>query len=84
MTSSGNPGLKLIYGLPEKAPPKGIEASPGTLPFAALYMAAVECAEVTTLLLGRPPELRNRLFLAEISDHTSELLDLASQDENND
>jgi molybdopterin/thiamine biosynthesis adenylyltransferase len=79
-----DPGLKLIYGSPEKAPQKGIEASLGTLPFAALYMAAVECAETTTILLGRPPELRNRLFLAEVSDHTSELLDLVSQDENND
>ncbi len=71
-----DPGLKLIYGAPEKAPQKGLEASLGTLPFAALYMAAVECAEITTLLLGRPPELRNRLFLAEVDDHTSELVDL--------
>ncbi|MBU1566948.1 MAG: HesA/MoeB/ThiF family protein [Proteobacteria bacterium] len=74
-----DPGLKLIYGSPEKAPQKGIEASLGTLPFAAVYMAAVECAEVTTILLGKPPELRHRLFLAETCDHTSELLDLSSQ-----
>jgi molybdopterin/thiamine biosynthesis adenylyltransferase len=79
-----DPGLKLIYGAPEKAPQKGVEASLGTLPFTAVYMAAVECAEATTILLGRPPELRNRLFLAEVGDHTSELLDLASQDGNND
>ncbi len=42
-------------------------------------MAAVECAESTTILLGRPPELRDLLFLVETCDHTSELLDLASQ-----
>ena len=71
-----DPGLQLIYGAKEKAPLKGIEASLGTLPFAAVYMATVECAEVATILLGRPPELRHRLFLAEISDHTSELLEL--------
>lgn len=72
-----DPGLQQIYGTPDKAPRKGIEASLGTLPFAAVYMAAVECAEATTILLGRPPELRNRLFLAEISDHTTELIDFA-------
>jgi molybdopterin-synthase adenylyltransferase len=71
-----DPGLKLLYGSPTKAPLKGIEASLGTLPFAAAYMAAVECAEVTTILLGNPPELRHRLFLAEICDHTSELAEL--------
>ncbi len=74
-----DPGLRLIYGSPEKAPLKGVEASLGTLPFAAVYMAAVECAEITTILLGRPPELRNRLFLAALSDHSSELLDLNTQ-----
>jgi molybdopterin-synthase adenylyltransferase len=79
-----DPGLQQIYGSPDKAPQKGIEASLGTLPFAAVYMAAVQCAEATTILLNRPPELRNRLFLAEVSDHTSELLDLASQVGNND
>lgn len=72
-----DPGLQQIYGSPDKAPQKGIEASLGTLPFAAVYMAAVQCAEATTILLGRPPELRNRLFLAEVSDHTSELIDFA-------
>ena len=71
-----DPGLQLIYGSPAKVPPKGMEASLGTLPFAATYMAAVQCAEVTTILLGKPPELRHRLFLAEISDHTSELAEL--------
>jgi molybdopterin/thiamine biosynthesis adenylyltransferase len=68
-----DPGLIDIYGSPGKAPNKGIEASVGTLPFAAVYMAAIECSEVTTILLGKPPELRNKLLLAEISDHTTEL-----------
>lgn len=71
-----DPGLKDIYGSPEKAPQKGIEAAAGTLPFAAVYMAAVECSEVTTILLGKPPELRNKLLLTEISDHTIELFSL--------
>ena len=72
----GDPGLRQIYGVPEKAPARGIEASLGTLPFGAIYMAAVECAEITTILLGKPPELRNRLMLAEISEHTAEVIRL--------
>ncbi len=71
-----DPGLKNIYGPPGQAPQKGIEASFGTLPFGAVYMAAVECAEATTILLGKPSELRNKLFLAEIGDHTTELFSL--------
>ena len=69
-------GLKDIYGPPGSAPKKGIEASVGTLPFGAVYMAAVECSEAATILLGKPPELRNKLFLAEVSDHTTELFSL--------
>lgn len=74
-----DPGLELLYGPPEKVRLKGIEASSGTLPFAAVYMAAVECAEITTILLGRQSGLRHRLLLAEISDHSSELVDLSGQ-----
>ena len=70
-----DPGLKQIYGAPENAPAKGIEASIGTLPFAAVYMAAVECAEAVTILLGKPSELQNKLFLADVKEHTSELVD---------
>ena len=73
----GDQGLKRIYGSPQKAPAKGVEASIGTLPFAALYMAAVECAEAVTILLGNSPELQNRLFLADTRDHTTDLLDLS-------
>ena len=74
-------GLKGIYGQFQRAPNKGMEASVGTLPFGAVYMAAVECAEATTLLLGRPSELKNKLYLAEIADHTTELFSLPTQAE---
>ena len=67
-------GLQLIYGSPDKAPKRGIEASLGTLAFTAFYMASVQCAEVTTILLGKDSELRNKLFLAEINEHGSELV----------
>ncbi len=71
-----DPGLQSIYGPAEKAQKRGMEQSVGTLPFAAMYMAAVECAAATTLLLGRPSTLRNRLFMAEVGDHTTELFTL--------
>lgn len=69
-------GLRTFYGDPRAAAKKGLEASLGTLPFTAVYMAAVECAEAITLALGRPPELRNRLLLAEVADHSQDVLDL--------
>lgn len=75
----GGPGLKRIYGEPGKAPARGVEASMGTLPFAAMYMAAVECAEAVTILLGKPAELRDRLFFADVSDHTTELFTLPDE-----
>jgi molybdopterin-synthase adenylyltransferase len=72
-----DPGLKKIYGSPQSAPARGGEATMGTLPFGAVYMAAVECAEAATILLGRPAELRNRLFTAEVAEHTTELFSLS-------
>lgn len=71
-----DPGLQSIYGPAKKAQKRGMEQSVGTLPFAAMYMAAVECAAAATLLLGKPSTLRNRLFLAEVGDHTTELFSL--------
>lgn len=71
-----DPGLKDIYGPPGNAPTRGVEKSAGTLPFAAVYMAAVECAAATAILTGRPSEIRNRLFMAEVGDHTTELFSL--------
>ena len=72
----GDPGLKALYGSPGQAPKRGIEATAGTLPYAAVYMAAVECAEATTILLGKPSELKNKLFVAEVADHCTELFSL--------
>lgn len=69
----GEPGLKAIYGSPGKAPIQGFETTAGTLPYAAVYMAAVQCAEATTILLGKPSALKNKLFAAEITDHCTEL-----------
>lgn len=72
----GDQGLRTIYGASQTRADKGLEARIGTLPFTAVYMAAIECAEVVTLCLGKPPELRNRLLMAEVADHSLDIIDL--------
>ena len=42
-------GLSRVYGPPEKAVRKGVETTLGTLPFAAITLAAMECAEVVAM-----------------------------------
>ncbi len=69
-------GLSQIYGDPGSASAKGVERMLGTLPFAAITMAAIECAEVVTIAIGNPPALRNRLFITDLIDHSAELIDL--------
>jgi len=69
-------GLSQIYGDPGSASAKGVERMLGTLPFAAITMAAIECAEVVTIAIGNPPPLRNRLFITDLADHSTELIDL--------
>lgn len=69
-------GLKTIYGSAGKQQ-RGVEASQGTLPFTALYMAAVECAEVINLLvLEEKSTLKNKLFIADVGDHSTETFQL--------
>lgn len=72
----GDPGLAALYGDPQKAADKGVEKSLGTLSFAAIALAAMECAEVVTLATGRPAPLRNRLLVTDISDHMAEIIEL--------
>jgi molybdopterin-synthase adenylyltransferase len=72
----GGDGLQRIYGSADTAPARGIETAYGTLPFTAWQLAAVECAETVTLLLGRPAALESRLLLLETIDHSCEMVDL--------
>ena len=73
-----DPGLRLIYGPVDKTAKSGIEATLGTLPYAAMYMAAVQCAEITTILLGAPAELKNKLFIADVQEHSADVITLQS------
>ena len=47
-------GLSRIYGPPERASHRGVEKTLGTLPFAAITLAAMECAEVVAMAVGDP------------------------------
>jgi len=66
-----DPGFDLIYGPPAvDQPKKGAETSLGTLPFAVMLMASLECAEVARILLKRESPLRNRLLIVDLNDCT--------------
>jgi molybdopterin/thiamine biosynthesis adenylyltransferase len=70
-------GLSRVYGPPEKAASKGVEKTLGTLPFAAITLAAMECAEVVAMAVGNSSALRNRLLITDLIDHTLEIVDLS-------
>ena len=69
-------GLSRIYGPPEKAAHRGVEKTMGTLPFAAITLAAMECAEVVAMAVGNPSGLRNRLLITDLIDHSLEIVEL--------
>lgn len=75
----GDKGLCQIYGEPDSAPQKGIEARLGTLPFAAVYMAAVECAEVVNILCKNYSKLQNCLLITDISEQSLENISFAKR-----
>ena len=62
------PGLRLIYGEENKVAAKGVERSLGTLPYAAVTMASIECAVVVSYLTGKEPSLKNTLLFLDLSD----------------
>jgi molybdopterin/thiamine biosynthesis adenylyltransferase len=69
-------GLSRVYGPPEKAVHRGMEKTMGTLPFAAITLAAMECAEVVAMAVGNPSGLRNKLLITDLIDHTLEIVEL--------
>jgi molybdopterin/thiamine biosynthesis adenylyltransferase len=74
MIHPGDPGLQLIYGNPEKAPVRGLEAVTGTLGYAAMHMATIECSEVVDNILQKKSKLHKGLLISDISDHSCELI----------
>jgi molybdopterin/thiamine biosynthesis adenylyltransferase len=69
-------GLRLIYGEPEYLPLKGAETSLGTVPFCVTFLAALECAEVAKILLGKGAPLRGKLLVTDLMDGIVEVMNL--------
>lgn len=70
------PGLAAIYGAPDDAPDKGVEATTGNLPHTVWAVAALEAGEVVNTLLGRSA-LTGRLLVMDLEDAVFEVVDLS-------
>ena len=70
-------GLCRVYGDPEKLPEKGVEAALGTLPYSVSIVAALECAEVSKVLLNKGSPLRNKLLIINPFENFFEVMNLS-------
>jgi molybdopterin/thiamine biosynthesis adenylyltransferase len=69
-------GLRLVYGEPRGAPRKGAETALGTVPFAVVLLASLECAEAVKILLKRGGLLRQKLLVADLMEGVIEVMRL--------
>jgi molybdopterin/thiamine biosynthesis adenylyltransferase len=69
-------GLSLVYGPEHTVPDRGAEADLGTLPYTALALAALECSEITKILLQQGRTLKNRLLVLDLMENMLEVLPL--------
>ncbi len=69
-------GLRLVYGEPESLPLKGAETALGTVPYSVAFLASLECAEVTKVLLSRGSLLRDKLLVADLTEGIIEVMNL--------
>ncbi len=69
-------GLRLIYGEPRDLPRKGAEAALGTLPYAVVFLATLECAETAKIILKKGGLLRDKLLVADLHEMLIEVMDL--------
>jgi molybdopterin/thiamine biosynthesis adenylyltransferase len=69
-------GLRLIYGEPGQLPLKGAETSLGTLPYAVVFLATLECAEVVKVILKKGSLLRHKLLVADLMDGIVDIMNL--------
>ncbi|NVM21257.1 MAG: ThiF family adenylyltransferase [Desulfobacterales bacterium] len=70
-------GLELIYGKPDILPSAGAEAALGCLPQVTTLLAALECSEVSKILLNQEPLLRNHIIAVDLLDNSFEVLQLS-------
>ena len=69
----GDPSFVTIYGEPFG---KSQHERLGNLPFTAHAIAALQTAETVKVLLDKPSQLRNRLFMLDLLDGSAECIEL--------
>ena len=70
-------GLELVYGPQESlSATRGAETTLGNLAFTVSLVASLECAEAVKILLGNDSDLRNRLLIVDLKEHTYEKIRL--------
>jgi molybdopterin/thiamine biosynthesis adenylyltransferase len=70
-------GLELVYGPWEGlSATRGAETTLGNLAFTVSLVASLECAEVVKILLSNDSDLRNRLLIVDLKEHTYEKIRL--------
>lgn len=69
-------GLRLVYGDPRDLPLKGAETALGTLAYAVVFLASLECAEVAKILLGKGRPLRDKLLVADLTEGIIDVMNL--------
>ena len=69
----GDASFPTIYGEPFG---KSQHLNWGNLPCTAYVTAAIQAAETIKVLLGRPSQLRNRLFMLDLLDGSAECIEL--------
>mgnify|MGYP001321758302 CR=1 FL=1 len=68
------PGLERIYDQKDKTFRQGIEAALGTLPFTAMFIATIQCAEIAALLLGRPATLSDKMLFVQLDEYEMSII----------
>ncbi len=71
-----DPGLALVYGDRSSTRADGVERQMGTLPYTAMFVAAIESSEAVKVLLNRGELLRNRLLIIDLMALSFDMVEL--------
>lgn len=80
---ASDPGLRLIYGDPQRRLHQGAERTMGTLPFAAMGIASAACGELVNIVAWGSPRLRGRLLVIDYGGFDADVIELAIASPNN-
>ena len=72
----GDVSFASVYGEPFQSGGESQHKKLGNLPCTAYVIAAVQAAEAVKVLLGRPDQIRNRLFMVDLLDGSADDMEL--------